>query len=704
MPSKVHASLSTLRARSLAHQGNRGRAARFLTAAILSVFPSLAPWPVQAEGTQTAPLIDYTTVTQEMVQTECRAAMNAADAILAEVVAVDAKKRNFANTMLPLDRLDHLLSETFGKYAFMGYVASDKELRDVARAQEEAIDKYVVDLQFREDVYDAIVKFSETKEAKKLSGERARYLEFALRDYRRNGFGKSKEIRDKVKEIQGRLVELGQQFEKTLAEWEDGIEVPSDRTSGLTQNYLNGLKKSDNGNYFVSLDYPDLFPFLDNAEDAELRKELLLKSWNEGYPANVKLLEEAISLRHKIAELLGYPSWAHYVLEVRMAKSPERVRSFLDDLHAKVRPKFDADIAKMEQSYGRLDSDGINYWDWRYYNTQQMLNEYSVDEKKISEYLPLQQVLDGMFAITQEMFGLRYEEVEDPQVWHPDVQLFEIRDVKTGEFLAHFYTDLFPRDGKFGHAAAFPLRTGGAAGGKRRAPISAIVANFTKPTEETPSFLTHEEVETLFHEFGHILHQTLTKAELARFAGSSTEQDFVEAPSQNLEHWIWEPEVLDRFAAHYQTGERLPREMLQGLVAAKHLNSGIRWLRQIFYATLDMEYHAAGERKDTTALLNELHTICGFPNLESGHFQAGFGHLFGYDAAYYGYLWSKVYGDDMYTAFEEGGILNPEVGMRYRREIYERGGTLDAAELVRNFLGREPNNRAFLEDLGLSVN
>ncbi|NNE44522.1 MAG: Zn-dependent oligopeptidase, partial [Gemmatimonadetes bacterium] len=416
-------------------------------------------------------------------------------------------------------------------------------------------------------------------------------------------------------------------------------------------------------------------------------------------------LEEAIAVRHRIAELLGYESWAHYRLEPRMAKDPDTVLDFLSDLRGRIQDKLEADIAAMEATYAKDDADGVNYWDWRYYNGLQLKNEYQVDQTKVSEYFPLEAVLDGMFGITQEVFGLRYVEVEDPAVWNEDVQLFEIHDAATGEFIAHFYTDLFPRDGKFSHAAAFPLRSGVTLpDGTRQTPVSAIVANITKPTPTTPSLLTHEEVETMFHEFGHILHQTLTRAELYRFAGSATEQDFVEAPSQNLEHWTWEPEVLDRFAAHYETGEKMPREMLDGMIAAKNLNSGITWLRQAFYASLDMTYHGPGAEKNTTEILTELHPICGFPNLEGTHMQAGFGHLFGYDAAYYGYLWSKVYGDDMYTAFEENGILNPEVGMRYRQEIYEKGGTLDGLDLIRNFLGRDPNNQAFLRDLGLSVN
>jgi thimet oligopeptidase len=512
-------------------------------------------------------------------------------------------------------------------------------------------------------------------------------------------------VRDEVRKLQERLVELSVQFEKNLAEWDDGIEVPPDRTGGLSEEYLARLDRTEDGNYRVSLDYPDLFPFLDSADEAGLRKELLEKEWNQGYPENVDLLEEAISVRQRIADLLGYESWAHYRLETRMAENPEAVLAFLDDLSKRVREKFDADLAEMQATYAQGDPDGVNYWDWRYYNTQQLRDRYRVDQAEVSKYFPLERVLDGMFGITQEMFGLKYVEIEHPAAWHDDVQLFEIRDAATGELIAYFYTDLFPRDGKFGHAAAFPLRSGGLrVDGTRRKPVSAIVANFPNPTADMPSLLSHDDVETLFHEFGHILHQTLTKANLYRFAGSATEQDFVEAPSQNLEHWIWEPEVLDRFAAHYETGEKMPREMLQGMIAAKNLNSGIRTLRQVFYATLDMKYHGPGAQKNTTELLDELHPVCGFPNMPGTHMQAGFGHLFGYDAAYYGYLWSKVYGDDMYTVFEEGGVLNPQVGMRYRHEIYEKGGTLDGQDLVRNFLGREPNNEAFLRDLGLTVN
>jgi len=668
----------------------------------LSLLALLAAAPASAAGVTL--LIDYPTVTASAIESGCDRAMEESDRVVEEVVAVKGE-RTFANTMQPLEKVADGLSQAFGKYAFLGYTSPDSTIREAARSREEALDKYQVALGFREDLYDAVQAYSETAEAKALTGERARLMEFEMRDYRRNGFGRPAEVREKVKELREKLVALGVEFQKNLAEWDDAIEVPPDRTQGLPDSYLARLAKADDGNYRVSMDYPDIFPFLDFCADEELRREALATFWNVAYPDNVKLLEEAIAVRQQIADLLGYPSWAAYVLEDRMAKDPETVRAFLDDLRARVQPKFDADLALMRQTVAKDDPDGVGYWDWRYYNNLQLREDFAVDQAKLSEYFPLQRVLDGMFGITQEMFGLRYVEVENPSVWAPDVQLFEVRDAATDELIGYFYTDLFPREGKFGHAAAFPLRNGGQeADGTRRIPVSAIVANFTKPTDDAPSLLTHEEVETLFHEFGHILHEVLTRAEFIRFAGANTEQDFVEAPSQNLEHWVWEPTVLDRFAAHYKTGEKIPRDMLAGMVAAEQLNSGITTLRQILYATLDMSYTAPGAHKNTTEIMEKLHPICGFPNLAGTHFQAGFGHLFGYDAGYYGYLWSKVYGDDMYTVFEDNGILNPEVGMRYRHEIYEKGGTLDGSELVRNFLGREPNNRAFLKDLGLQVN
>jgi Zn-dependent oligopeptidase len=327
----------------------------------------------------------------------------------------------------------------------------------------------------------------------------------------------------------------------------------------------------------------------------------------------------------------------------------------------------------------------------------------------VAKYFPLEAVLEGLFDTMQTIFGVRFEAVEPANAWHPDVKLFSIFDraadtaqTAPPEPVAHFFMDLFPRPNKFGHAAAFTLVSGRQlADGSYQRPVSAIVANFTKPSATQPSLLRHTEAVTLFHEFGHILHQTLTSTRCLRFSGTRTERDFVEAPSQMLEHWVWRPEVLAGFSRHVDTGEPLPPDLLDAMLAAKNLDSGIFTTRQLYFAELDLAYHAAGERKDTTALAQELHTISGFEAPVDTYWQAGFGHLFGYDAGYYGYKWSEVFADDMFTRFEAAGPLNPELGVEYRRQVLERGGAVDGDVLVREFLGREPNSDAFLKNLGL---
>jgi thimet oligopeptidase len=437
-----------------------------------------------------------------------------------------------------------------------------------------------------------------------------------------------------------------------------------------------------------------------------LRREIFLKNQNKGGEANIKVLEEAIRVRAEIARLLGYDSWAAYVLEKRMAKQPAAVDSFLRDLGEKLRAKAEADMAKLAEAKRQHTGDGpLEIWDWWYYTNRLLKTEYAVDDFEVAKYFPLEACIEGLFLVTQELLGIRYKPAPDAQKWHEDVQAFDICDGDSDEPFARFYMDLYPRPNKFGHAAAFTLRGGRAlpeAGYQQ--PVSAIVANFTKPTPETPSLLRHTEVVTFFHEFGHILHQTLTRARYLEFSGTSTERDFVEAPSQMLEHWVWDPAILGRFSRHYATGEPLPAALLDAMVRAKHLSSGIKERRQLFFARLDYVIHSAGFNGDTTQAVAELYPLTGFPYPPDTHFQSGFGHLFGYDAGYYGYLWSRVFGDDMFTRFEATGLLDRATGLDYRRKILERGGTVDGDELVRSFLGREPNMDAFLKDIGLDVN
>ena len=482
----------------------------------------------------------------------------------------------------------------------------------------------------------------------------------------------------------------------------------------MPEDYRQGLGRTDDGRYRVTMAYPDVIPFMENATRRDRREELSRLFNNRAVDSNRALLAEAVRLRERVAELFGEPSWAHHTMGEKMANDPKEVDAFYAELVPQLTRKAQAEIERMAALLAgdSGDGDGLQLWDWRFYDTQLRRTEYGVDMHEVSAYFPLEQVLDGLLAITSEAFGVRYERLDGQRLWHEDVLSFAIVDVESGERIAVTHMDLHPREGKFSHAAAFDLVPGRRQpDGSYRTPVSCIVANVTKPAGDHPSLLTHDEVLTLFHEFGHILHQTLTRAETARFSGTNTEADFVEAPSQIMEHWCWRPEVLARFARHHGTGEAIPDQLVQQLVAARDLNVGIDKLRQIQFGTLDMGLHgprredevsADGER-DLDAILRRAEAVTGFPHQSGTFFPASFGHLLGgYDAGYYGYLWSEVFGDDMFSRFAAEGVTSPAVGGEYRREILEKGGSVDANEMLERFLGRPPNNVAFLAKLGIT--
>jgi len=657
---------------------------------------------------QSLDLVPFASLTPETIATACQRAMDDCDAIVAGVVAVQPGARTYANSLQPLEEATECVARASGQYAFMAYVAPDDALRAAAREWDEKLDKYMVALSFREDLYEAVREYSETADARALTGEQKRWLEFELRDYRRNGFHLPVAEREEVRGLFNRLVELDVQFRKNIDEYEDGLLLDRDQLSAMPDAWVENLTtvEADGATkYRVSLDYPEIQPFMANCPDAGLRRQLFEKDQRKGGAANVAILEEAIAVRHRLATTLGYDSWAAYRTETRMAKTRETVATFLGDLRDRVAVKAASDLDQMRSLALERAGDGvINIWDWRYYHNELLKTKFSVDDFEVAKYFPLDAVTAGMFGVYQSILGVKFTEAPDAPRWHPDVRAYDISEAAGGPPFARFYMDLFPRPNKYGHAAAFTLHRGRRlADGTYQQPVSAIVANFTKPSSTQPSLLRHSEVGTFFHEFGHIMHQTLTRVERGRFSGTQTERDFVEAPSQMLEHWCWEPAVLRSFARHYETGDPLPQSLLDSLVAAKQLDSGIMTLRQLFFATLDLTYHSPGFDGDTTATVARLHDITGFPYTPGTHFQSGFGHLFGYDAGYYGYLWSHVFGDDMYTRFETTSPMDTATGLHYRRTILERGGTVDGDQLVRDFLGREPNNEAFLRGLGLEV-
>jgi len=643
-------------------------------------------------------LHDYTAITPQDVARVVDDAIATGDALIAGIVAHQGP-RSWADTMAPLDTLGDTMVRAYGTGPFMARVHPDKVVRDAAQEAEERLQKWQSDLVFRRDLYSAIEGYAATADSGSLTGEDTRLLEFTRRDFRRAGHALSEEERAEVQRLRTRLVELGVAFARNIDEYEDGLDLTREQLAGMPDDYVGRLSPGTaEGTFRVSLDYPDYYPFMDQADDRDLRRRLQFKFFNKAAEANRPLLEETVRLRHRIAEIFGEPSWAHYAMEEKMAKQPKAVEELYAGIVPALTTKGHSEIADLAATLGAADVQG---WDHRYLHTKIRKERFGVDPSEVAKYFPLQQVLDGMFAITGEVLGLSYRQHPKVAAWHPDVVAYDILDLATGEHLATFYMDLFPREGKFGHAAAFDMIPGRDTPEGWVRPVTAIVANFTKPSADTPSLLRHDEVTTLFHEFGHVLHNSLGHTRHVRFAGYNTEWDFVEAPSQIMEHWCWQTDVLRRFARHHETGEPIPDDLVDQLVAARDLHIALAMLRQVSFGQLDMQLHGPGETKDLDAITRETTEIGLFPYHPGTFYPAGFGHLFGYDAGYYGYLWSKVYGDDMFSRFEAEGVLSPKVGADYRTKVLRPGGSKEPMDILRDFLGREPNQQAFLRYIGI---
>jgi Zn-dependent oligopeptidase len=652
---------------------------------------------------------DYTAATVDSVRRETREGIARAEELVAQVEGVsDSDDASFDDVLLPLDQANAAVTVAYGRGAFMARVHTDPEVRDVAQEAEEELNKLGVELPFREGLYRAVRRYADTDEARALGGERRRLLEHWLRDFRRAGHELDADARAEVQQLRGRLVELETSFQRNIDEAKDHLDLTREELAGLPDSYVARLAPGEReGTYRVTMAMPDWRPFLENAERRDLREQLQKLVFNRAAESNRQILEEALRIRADIARILGYPSWAHFAIEMKMAADPAAVRRFYDDLVEPLQRKARPDLELLSHELEADGQDGpLQSWDWRYYDTRVRTRDYGVDPNAVAEYFPLERALTGMLELTSEVFGLDYSKVEATDAWHPDVVLYEAHDRETGDLVGHFYMDLFPRDGKFSHAAAFPLVIGHRRpDGVYEKPITAIVMNVPKPTAEQPSLLKHTDLLTLFHEFGHVLHMTVTKAEFTRFSGASTEWDFVEAPSQIMEHWAWNADVLRRFAVHHKTGEPIPEELVDKLVAARDLNLAVEMARQCSIGLLDFEMHERSVAPDESEL-DEINRrtweITGLPFPEGTFYPASFGHLLGgYDAGYYGYLWSRVFGDDMFSRFEAEGVTSPDVGRDYRREVLEPNGSKDPNEMLRAFLGREPSNAAFLRQLGL---
>uniref|UniRef100_A0A671X6I3 Neurolysin (metallopeptidase M3 family) n=1 Tax=Sparus aurata TaxID=8175 RepID=A0A671X6I3_SPAAU len=606
-------------------------------------------------------------------------------AIKMEDVSVENTLRALAYVKLDYASSRHVLD-------FPQYVCPSKEVRTASTDADKKLSEFDVEISMREDVFKRVTALQQ-KLQNNLSPEEKRFLDRLVTLGKRKGLHLSKDIQEEIKRTSKLISELSIEFNKNINEENTFLVFSERELGGLADSYLNGLDKTADGQYKVTLEYPHYFPLMKRCHNPETRRKMERAFHSRCKEVNTAILEELVQLRAKVAELLGYSNHANYVLEMNMAKNAGNVSDFLDTFYETLKPigikerKYILALKKRECLMKGLPFDGqINAWDLPYY---------------MNQYFPLDVVTEGLLGIYQELLGLTFTEVEHAHVWHEDVKLYSAHDTETGEEIGQFYLDLHPREGKYGHAACFGLKPScRGPDGKRRIPVAAMVANFTKPRKGWPSLLQHNEVETYFHEFGHVMHEICSKVE---FSGTLVETDFVEVPSQVLENWVWEKEPLRRMSGHYKDGTPIPDTLLDKLIASRVANTGLMNLRQVVLGKVDQSLHTSPRADTTEVFAQHCQDILGVPATPGTNMTASFSHLAGgYDGQYYSYLWSEVYSMDIYfSRFKKEGIMNPKVGKEYRRVILEAGGSVDGVDMLKSFLGRGPCQDAFFQCKGL---
>jgi thimet oligopeptidase len=667
--------------------------AAVLGAALVATLPLSAP----AKPAASVLSIDWT-LSPAQIASSCASSI-AALRRAADRIVMAHGARTFPTAVLAIETASADLNDNLAAQGFLYNVSTDAKVRAASLKCSTDAGNVATELAARPDLYRALAAARDSHTAHGVAQLKLQAL--WLTNLARSGAGLPAAQRRSFVALQQKLTNAQNTFEANLGNDHSTVTITADQAQSLPADFVAAsLKKNaDGGGYIVPVNESTVGPFLQNETDAAARKTYYIAYNNRGGEPNVKLLEGALATRDQLAHLLGFHTWAAYVLADHMAGSPQRVESFLAQIDAAILPK-----ARQERDEdAALKGSALEQWDQTYYENQLQKTKYAVDQNEIKEYFPVQHVIDSVFAIYEELLGVKFARANVP-VWQSDVQAYNVTDAASGRPLGRFYLDLYPRPGKYDHFANFgiiPRRV--LPDGTIRLAESAIVGNWPQPAPGKPALLQHGDVETFFHEFGHNMAAMLADEPYETLSGGFR-QDFIEAPSQMLENWAWDPGILRRVSSNVTTGKPLPDELINKMIAARYVHYALQTTQQILYASVDMEYHTAKPPVDTTAVWRA--TVARTtPNhfVDGTHPQAGFGHLMGgYDAGYYGYLWSKVYAQDMFSRFQAQGLTSPVAGAAYRKDILAPARAEEPDQEVHAFLGRPMNPAAFYRELGIS--
>tara|TARA_R110001592_G_scaffold39084_5_gene128757 strand:- start:13472 stop:15487 length:2016 start_codon:yes stop_codon:yes gene_type:complete len=623
----------------------------------------------------------------------------------------------FENTTVALDFTGEKLGRITSIFFNLNSAETNDEIQKIAQEISPWLSDFSNDIKLNKELFKRVKSVFDQKENLDLTAEQQMLLEKQYKGFARNGANLSKEKKSKLRKIDAELSKLSLQFGENVLAETNAFQMhltKEDEVAGLPESVKEAAhqlaKENEKEGWIFTLDYPSYIPFMTYADNRELRKKLAIAAGKKAFQNNEfnneKIVLNIVKLRHQRANLLGYKTHAHFVLEERMAETPEKVITFSNDLLAKAKPAAQKEFDELESFAKKLD--GINQlqkWDGAYYSEKLKKERFNLDQEILKPYFKLENVINGVFEVANRLYDLKFEEVFNIDTYHKDVKTYNVTDAKDN-FIAVFYADFHPRKGKRNGAWMTSYKPQQIKNRINERPHVSIVCNFTKPTKTKPSLLTFNEVTTLFHEFGHALHGMLANTTYNSLSGTSVSWDFVELPSQVLENWCYEKEALEIFAKHYESGEVIPMEYIKKIKESASFHEGMQTLRQLSFGLLDMSWHSKdpSEIKSIKKFENTAFTETKlYPDVAENCMSTAFSHIFqgGYSAGYYSYKWAEVLDADAFEYFSEKGIFNKEVATKFKENVLSKGGTEKPMELYKRFRGKEPKPDALLKRAGL---